>query len=155
MKPFKRAYKSDPTPKQMDAFIKMATDHGYDKTVVPQIVADLAEAETYINDMYEVTIRRHPSDVDDFPDMIHLGIKRRDKESVHDWRDLQEIKNMLVGPEYEAVELYPAESRLIDSANQYHLWIVDFEGFRWPFGFNERLVTDIDYGSGAKQRPLK
>jgi hypothetical protein len=37
---------------------------------------------------------------------------------VHDWRDLQRIKNQLVGPECEAVELYPAESRKVDTANQ-------------------------------------
>ena len=40
----------------------------------------------------------------------------------------------------EAVELYPAESRLVDNANQWHLWCVT--GFRFPFGFAERLVSE-------------
>jgi len=30
---------------------------------------------------------------------------------------------MIVGEEHEAFEVYPAESRLVDTANQYHLWV--------------------------------
>jgi hypothetical protein len=88
--------------------------------------------------------------------MWHLSIKRLDKEPIHDWRDLQEIKNMLVGKQYEAVELYPAESRRVDSANQYHLWcFVQVEGSDeipvLPFGWDERYVTENPM-EGAKQR---
>jgi hypothetical protein len=51
----------------------------------------------------------------------------------------------------EAVELYPAESRRVDSANQYHVWA--FPGQRLPFGFAERLVAeDIP---GVTQRPFE
>lgn len=39
----------------------------------------------------------------------HLSIKRLSKGVVHDWRELQRIKNELTHPECEAVELYPAE----------------------------------------------
>ncbi len=72
----------------------------------------------------------------------------------HDWRDFQRIKNELVGPEAEGVELYPAESQLADSANQYHLWVFDGSGFRFPFGFNDRLVSDQPL-EGGQQRPFE
>jgi hypothetical protein len=72
---------------------------------------------------------------------------------VHDWRDLQRIKNELVGPECEAVELYPAESRLVDTANQYHLWADADPTYRFGLGFNMRL-TSSDTGSHL-QRPLE
>ena len=52
-------------------------------------------------------------------DMFWLSIKRRDRAPVHDWRELQQIKNMIVGDEHEGFEVYPAESRLVDTANQY------------------------------------
>lgn len=74
--------------------------------------------------------------------VLHLSIKRLDRAPIRDWRHLQRIKNEIVGPECEGVELYPADSRLVDEANQYHLWVVAEPGWRFPFGFHERLVGD-------------
>lgn len=75
-----------------------------------------------------------------------------DREPIHDWRELQDVKNALVGTEGEAVELYPAESRLVDTANQYHLFALAERGQRFPFGFRERLVGDKSVGA-SRQRP--
>jgi hypothetical protein len=86
--------------------------------------------------------------------MIWLSIKRLDKQPIHDWRDLQRIKNALVGPENEAVELYPAESRLVDTANQYHLWVLKDPEARFPWGFNQRVVSS-ESGGGSVQRPIE
>ena len=107
------------------------------------------------NDTYQVLTRRLKSE-GDMPDLMWLSIKRIDKESIHDWREFQEIKNQLVGEECEGVELYPAESRKVDAANQYHLFVWDDPTFRIGFGFNERLVSGEDEAKdfGAKQRPL-
>jgi hypothetical protein len=55
---------------------------------------------------------------------VKLAIQRRDGEPIHDWRDLQAIKNQLVGPQYEAFELYPAEDRVVDTQNQFHLFVL-------------------------------
>lgn len=52
-----------------------------------------------------------------------LSISTRNQEAVHDWRDLQAIKNVLIGKDFEAIELYPSENRLVDTANQYHLYV--------------------------------
>lgn len=79
-----------------------------------------------------------------------LSIKRRDKEWIHDWRDLQRIKNEICGPEREAFEIYPAESRLNDTANQYHLWVLA-PGMLMPIGYTDRSVVD---GTMPGQRPL-
>lgn len=87
--------------------------------------------------------------------MVHLSIKRLDREPIRDWRELQQIKNAIVGEESEAFEIYPAESRLVDSANQYHLWCFR-PGFKIPIGFDTRLVAEYDGGiTGSKQRPFK
>ena len=115
----------------------------------------LARAEVYQNDRYEVALYRMPPITkasDNAPVLIHLSVKRRDRGHVRDWRDLQRIKNELLGPEHEAVELYPAESRLVDAANQFHLWGFDDPTFRFPFGFADRLVSDVP-PLGGKQRP--
>jgi hypothetical protein len=116
---------------------------------IDQWIKESLEGAVWINDVYQVVVKSAGS-------MVHLSIKRIDRETIHDWRDLQEIKNQLVGPECEAIELYPAESRRVDSANQYHLWASSDPTWRFPCGFTERLVTDEkDPRVKAKQRPLK
>lgn len=117
--------------------------------------ADLAGSpEVWLNDTYQVVVRRwiiSPG----WPVMHHLSIKRIDKDVIRDWRHLQEIKNQIVGPENEAVELFPAESRLVDSANQFHLFAIAQPGIRFPFGFQSRLVSDsVATNINAKQRPF-
>lgn len=104
----------------------------------------------YRNDTYQVVVSEISCE---WGPMVHLSIKRNDREPIHDWRDLQEIKNQLCGDECEAIELYPAESRRVDTANQYHLWVIKEAGCRFPFGFEDRLVTE-DSIANSKQRPL-
>lgn len=89
---------------------------------------------------------------DVWPEMVHLSIKRTDREPIHDWRELQAVKNAIVGPDHDAVELYPAESRRVDGANQYHLWVLADASVSFPFGFFERLVDYDDPVGGGKQR---
>lgn len=114
------------------------------------------EERIWINSRYQVNIREVTSDngKPSSPPVLHLSIKRRDKQPIHDWRDLQRIKNELVGPECEAVEIYPAESRLVDTSNQFHLWVFNDPAFRFPLGFNERLVLERP-GGHAVQRPFE
>lgn len=87
-----------------------------------------------------------------------LSIKRNDRAPlVSHWRELQLIKNAICAPEREAVEIYPAESRCVDTSNQYHLWVFP-PGFRFPFGYRDRMLIDETVnratdGRNAKQRP--
>jgi len=111
------------------------------------------EREIWINNIYQVMVMRNFHH-DEWPEMIALSIKRRDKQAIRDWRDFQRIKNEIVGPEHEAVELYPAESRLVDSANQYFLFVFTDAKARFPFGFTERFVTE-EASFGTQQRPWR
>jgi hypothetical protein len=72
--------------------------------------------------------------------MAHIEYHRRDRAPIRDWRVGQRIKNQLVGAEWEAIELYPAESRVVDTANSWHLWCMEW----MPFGFEtgERATQD-------------
>lgn len=74
--------------------------------------------------------------------MVHLRIKTLDATTEHNWQEYQQIKNELLGPECEAVELYPAESRLVDAANEYHLWGWSDSVHRFPVGFQSRTAAD-------------
>jgi len=120
------------------------------------IKSDHEHCEVWRNDTYQVAIYNKDKPIHkDWPRMIHLSIKRIDREVIRDWRELQMIKNRLIGRENEAVELFPAESRRVDMANQYHLWVLADPKKRFPFGFSEGLVADAVEGSLSKQRPLE
>lgn len=107
----------------------------------------LQKDQLFVNDTYQVALRKQG----DGPlgPLISLSIRRLDRECIFDWRDIQQIKNMLCGPEAEAVQLFPAESRLVDTSNQYYIFC--FPKFTFPFGFKERLVTEETFGK-SKQR---
>lgn len=121
------------------------------------LYTDMLNDDVYKNDTYQVNIRWktpfHAFGAD--VDVVHLSIKRIDRAPIHDWRDLQAIKNKLVGDEREALELYPAESRRVDTANQYHLWVLPAGDFL-PVGWTGRLVMDAgEAKDNSVQRPLE
>jgi hypothetical protein len=130
--------------------------YGVDLPLTPALRRELGADRLYRNSRYTVFWRDVGTN-EAAGRMVHLSIKRNDRLPIHDWRDLQRIKTELCGPEAEGVELYPAESRRVDSANQYHLWVL--LDSRWPIGFTERLVRDEtqdhDSAPGAVQRPFE
>lgn len=106
--------------------------------------------EQWANDLYVVV--KAPLGSATGAEGWHLSIRRRDRSTARDWRHFQRIKNQLCGPEYEGMELYPKESRLVDTANQYHIWVVP----DIPIGFPGRLVMEgDDLVPGAEQRDFE
>ena len=104
------------------------------------------------NNHYQVDLRTMEAK-EPFGRVVWLSIKRTDRKPIHDWRDLQRIKTEVLGPEVEAIELYPAESRHVDTSNQYHLWCF-VGGFVFPYGYQERLLVDKDRGDGPTEFSL-
>lgn len=106
-----------------------------------------SDEPTYLNSRYQVLVKEFDTG------WTWLLIVRRDRSAIHDWRDLQRIKNELCHPEREAIELYPAESRLVDTNNQYHLWVMP-SGTSFPVGYASRDIADNPPGR-HKQRPFE
>lgn len=117
-----------------------------------KVYEETLKEEVWVNDEYQVNVRRHIGG-EDFPPIIHLSVKRKDKAPIHDWRAMQQIKNELTDPLFEGVELFPAEDRLVDTANQYHIWVFADTKFRVPVGFPGRLVNYENGINGSVQRP--
>ena len=150
LRPFKPI---PPTAEKVSELKRWAADNGMNPDHVDAGLDKDRSADWFGNDLY-VVIRADIGSPGGWPEMVWLSIRRQDREAVHDWRHFQQIKNELVGPECEAIEIYPAESRLVDAANQYHLWCFKQPGERWPVGFQERYVTfdAAEYKTGAVQR---
>lgn len=110
--------------------------------------------EYWHNDIYQVNVRRKQETGQKDLTMCHLSIKRLDTKAGMDWRHMQEIKNQLVGVSHEGMEMFPAEERLVDGANQFHLWVFENPTLRFPWGFNHRLVSE-DESQGNVQRKFE
>ncbi len=105
----------------------------------------------YENSIYQVTLRQYDKG---WPlgggKWAKLGISSKDGAPRHDWRDFQKIKNDTVGTNWEAIELYPDEGRLLDPSNYYILYCAP----RIPVGEFGRRVIANETNCIAPQRPF-
>ena len=115
---------------------------------------DLSPDAVFSNSGYVVLVfKREPHGLKGMT-VWHLSIRRQDREAIHDWRVFQEIKNQICGPEIEALELYPKESRVLDTANQYHLYAI-MGGEAIPLGYTAGVGRCDKPFLNSKQRPFE
>lgn len=144
-KPLQRAtHIAPPSEEYMQAVMSSL---GVDRdTALEYVDREETKVEYWLNDIYQVQVKRDTKSA-------HINIRRRDGRPIfRDWRHFQWIKNQLVGEECEGIELYPAESRLVDTSNKYHIFCITDPTFRFPFGFDRK---DVDYTSKSKQPGLR
>lgn len=111
-------------------------------------------ADCWRNGLYSGFIRRFSAGfpIGDGPYLV-ISIVNEDESARHDWREFQQLKNWLAGDEWEALELYPAESRLQDPSNCFYLWCVPKGVIPW--GGQEKHRTVLHPRDAiAKQRPF-
>lgn len=113
----------------------------------------LPGGEVWANRWYECSVRHYGAGfpIDDSPYLL-LGITHVSQRAVHDWRDFQRIKNDICGEEWEGLELYPSESRLVDPSNRFYLFCVPPGVVRWGLEVPGRRVLTMAE-SIAPQRP--
>lgn len=113
---------------------------------------EIPEQECWRNSCYQVTVERDVPNGFGVHGVIWLSIKiTAGSRYRHDWRDFQRIKNELCGNECDAIEVYPRESNLHDTADQYHLWVFP-ESMPLPIGFLNRHVSEQHPGHTGSQR---
>jgi len=149
-KPLQPAYVHGPQPEAV-----IAEHMRYYKVTRDEAITALENYDNgctyWRNDLYQVQVREYGETG------VHINIRRIDgAPCIRDWRHFQQIKNEILGEECEAVELYPAESRKVDTSNKYHLFGYRDPAFRFPLGMWER---DVDYNTtggaaGLRQRSL-
>ena len=123
---------------------------------VSEVLAEeeAADKQIWQNDFVQVSVYRNASadeyvHEDSFKGKLtYLSIKRLDKKPINDWQLFQDIKNAICGKEAEAIQMYPAESRLVNTANQYHLFVFE-TGYFIPFGFTQRSVVKQNKNASA------
>jgi len=150
-----------PTVRQSDmklfALVKDVAPHDWTDEQVMENVnhmqREFDETTTYVSPMFQVLRRVLWDEQHGFGDNTtptYLSIKRNDREPLGDWRAKQRIKNAVLGDQWEAIELYPQEDRLVDTSNQYHLFA--WEGVFPIYLFNTREVWSAEESEDRNQR---
>ena len=149
----RRAREKRPKQRAWQPMERHRMNPAYRAAMFPNGEPEGSRFEVWANDLYSVVVEHSELG------WAYMTIKRLDRHAIRDWRHLQSIKNECVGPEREAFEIFPAESRLMDTANQYHLWVLP-EGQSLDVGERGRQLATADEiralneetGGAARQR---
>jgi hypothetical protein len=101
----------------------------------------LRTGETWCNDKCQVFVYDHESPEEGWPPYVVLSLKLNSREPWSDWRDFYRIKTELCGTLCWAMELYPPQHALVDTANQYHMFVLP-PGVHFPMALKQMAITD-------------
>ena len=101
--------------------------------------------ELWGNDRYTAQLTFMDDDGQD--GFVEMSVHNHNRTTAMQWSHLQQIKNELVGPEREAVMMFPAESRLIDGANEYWLYV-------YPTGTAPMMTVRDRYSGEIETKPV-
>lgn len=145
------------TPREI---IRRCLAAGMSRTMAKEQYARLVAKEWWGNSVYSIGVDRDTElhAMGDDIRVVHISFHRRDQGTALDWRDMQAIKNAICGPDAEAMSLNPCEERVVDTSNEFHLWVPFYRDsgrpLRIPIGWQAGLRTEMAY-EGSVQRPLK
>jgi hypothetical protein len=111
-------FRSTPVYQNRQQWVDYLLGKGGTEAMASATWSRLSESAFYENDTYLVQVDKNPPHQFRGAVVWMLWIKRHDNDHNRDPLDFQAIKDQLVGKDVEAVELYPAESRLCDGANR-------------------------------------
>ena len=92
-----------------------------DKSIRPHL-GTVKEAWN-INNTYKVLVAKTKK-------YIHLRIRRLDDKPICEYMIFQNIKNVFLGEEVEAIQVFPKVSNYVDNTNTYHIF--SWEGIETP-----------------------
>jgi len=120
----------------------------------PEGADELEIIATFQNNKFGVFLKKMLSDGFSVPgpdgrprpmEILHLVIFRHDKKKIEiPWEEKQAIKNELLGPMSEAMELFPSEMRRMKSItdHQTHLWVFP-PGSTIPVGMIPKAIQEM------------
>jgi hypothetical protein len=126
--------KKQPTPKKVwqplhkspDLFVREQRQRLREqiKEKFPEITDKVLDSqendETWGNDRYTVGVQYLDGNRDGF---VELSVHNHNRTPHVPWRHMQQIKNEILGGDREAVQIFPAEDRLVDTANEFWLYV--------------------------------
>ncbi len=148
----RKAAQFEPPSKRWETLQKVDPVRDERPGIDPNVKGQWDCMECYINSRYMVNVDRFINGfpIGDSPWCL-IGISNVDQTAKHDWRDFQRIKNDVCGDEWEAVEMYPAESRLNDPSNYFFLWAVPRGVLSFGLTSGRRVLGPHDIPTSSMQ----
>jgi hypothetical protein len=114
---------------------------------------EVRRREIFANSQYKVIRNKVPATAE-CTALIHFWIYRIDGRPVGSERydDFMRIRDELVGPDHEAVEIYPRRSNEVNTGHAYHLWVLADAEHRFPLGC--RYGRDVSEADKKAAPPL-
>lgn len=81
-----------------------------------------------------------------WPQIVELSLKLNTREPWQDWRDFYRIKSELCGTACWGMQMYPPQEELLDTANQYHMYVLDPSCDAFPIRQLQPPFTDYSEG---------
>lgn len=106
------------------------------------------DGETYWQNSFYLVFRKELEPELGLDGSVLLTLKRRDGKAIREWKHLQRVKNELVDPEREAVDIFPPQSMVTSMGNEHNLFVVPV-GVSSIFVFEEKLRAEGLHGYGA------
>jgi len=100
-----------------------AAPYFLDEASARALVARMLEERVFVSTSHQVCVRDDAPAWNPWGIWAHVHLKRRDRRPLAVRWEMNAIKAAVVGEAFEGFELLPAESRLTDSANQYHFFV--------------------------------
>lgn len=124
-----------PADREIPTWQEIKASTGWTESQARAQAQMLQRHHIWVNNLYQVNIEYADAGQPGAVGFAHLIVRRRDRQPIRSWSHFQQIKNELIGPECEAVELYPAESNLVDAKDHYHLWALTSPEDSFGVGF--------------------
>jgi hypothetical protein len=111
--------------------------------------------ETWGNDRYTVGVQYLDGNRDGF---VELSVHNHNRTPHIPWRHLQQIKNEVLGADREAVQIHPSEDRLVDTANEFWLYVYPTgkapmrRGKKLGMNIGRRVLYDTAPGIGRSRQ---
>ncbi len=120
-----------------------AFDQVYPVSTVDDKPLEEVAGETYWRNSFYLVMRKALEPDKDLEGAVLLTIKQSHGKAIRDWKHFQRIKNELVDPEREAVEIFPPESMVTDISNEHHLFVTPV-GVSSIYVFEEKMRQSGD-----------
>jgi len=82
------------------------------------------DGETYWRNAFYLVMRKELEPERGLDGAVRLSMRREDGKAIREWKHIQRVKNEIVGPEREAVEIFPPQSMVTDMSHEHHLFVV-------------------------------
>jgi len=112
---------------------------------------ELADGESWWRNSFYTVFRKELEPEVGLEGSVRLSIRRNDGRAIREWKHLYRVKNEVVNPEREAVEIFPPQSMLSSMDHEHHLFVTPV-GVSSIYVYEEKIRAEGLRGYGIVRK---